>query len=584
MEVNRGQRIVRTTHALSVLVLVCAAVPVGADGAPAPLRVVGFSPAITTILFDMGFGEQVVGVTRYCRLPEGVERPRLGDAYSINAEVILKVRPDVIFTQVDSQKFRGVTDLDPQVRIVQLEIETLEDIPRAVRRIGQVLGEPEAAERTVADFRAKLDAVRRSVSARPPVRVMFVMGTDSPTVAGAGSFIADLITLAGGVNAGADIPGDLRWRPTHIDAVAKARPEVIICHVPAGQEEAAREYWLGWKDLPAAWTGQVYAVNDAHWLRPSTGLADLAPKLAEMIHSPDTSVPEPRMTLWLARLYRLLAAAVVGAALAAAGAALQGQLRNPLAEPYILGISSGAGVGVLLGLALTGRYLLPSYLTTPVLAFVGAVVTCAAVYAVAQRRGRLDPYSLILSGVIVNSFNGAIILSIYLYVDPYRIPDFAYWAMGRLPDSTDVTLLIVCSACIVAGWAILTVKGAAFNVLGLGDEVASSSGVAVHRLRALTFACVGLMTAAAVSLAGPIGFVGLIVPHICRMVVGADHRRLILTSGVAGALLLVGAETLCRSAGPWIGVSLVPVGIVTALCGGPFFIYLLRRRFREAPE
>ncbi|HUS92430.1 MAG TPA: iron ABC transporter permease [Phycisphaerae bacterium] len=288
--------------------------------------------------------------------------------------------------------------------------------------------------------------------------------------------------------------------------------------------------------------------------------------------------------VWLSRALRLLAAAVVGASLAAGGAALQGLLRNPLAEPYILGISSGAGVGVLLGLAASARVALPLWASTPVLAFAGAMATCAAVYAIAQRRGRLDPYSLILSGVIVNSFNGAIMLTIYLYVDRYRIADFAYWAMGQLPDSTNLRLLAVCGACAVGGWGVLLASAAGFNVLGLGDDVAASSGVSVHRLRLATFAAVGLMTAAAVALAGPVGFLGLIVPHLCRMAFGADHRLGVLASGFAGAIFLMAAETLCRTIGPYLGAGRIPVGIVTALTGGPFFIYLLRRRFREGVE
>jgi len=184
--------------------------------------------------------------------------------------------------------------------------------------------------------------------------------------------------------------------------------------------------------------------------------------------------------------------------------------------------------------------------------------------------------------VIVNAFNGAIMLTIYLYVDPHRIADFAHWAMGRLPDSVDLVLLSVCGACVLAGWLVLLLAGAAYNVLALGDAVAASSGVSVHRLRLVTFLAVGLMTAAAVALAGPIGFLGLIVPHICRMIFGPDHRVGMVTAAVAGAVILMAAEMLCRTVGPYIGVSLIPVGILTALAGGPFFICLLRRRFREA--
>lgn len=287
--------------------------------------------------------------------------------------------------------------------------------------------------------------------------------------------------------------------------------------------------------------------------------------------------------VWLSRVVRMVVAAAVGAGLAAAGMALQGLLRNPLADPYVLGISSGAGVGVLMGLALAGWYAWPAWASTPVLAFAGAAVTCLAVYLVAQRRGRLDPYSLILAGVIVNSFNGAVMLTIYLYVDRYRIADFAYWAMGQLPDATDLYLLAVCGACVLAGWLALLLCGSALNVLGLGDEVAASSGVAVGRLRIGTFTAAGLMTAAAVALAGPVAFLGLIVPHIVRMAAGPDHRLGLLASGLVGAIFLMAAETLCRSAGPLVGVSRIPVGILTALAGGPFFLWLLRRRFREAP-
>jgi iron complex transport system permease protein len=286
--------------------------------------------------------------------------------------------------------------------------------------------------------------------------------------------------------------------------------------------------------------------------------------------------------IWQARLLRLTAAGVVGAGLAIGGVALQGLLRNPLAEPYILGISSGAGVGVLLGMALAARMALPDWLTTPALAFVGAVATCAVVFAVAQRRGRLDPYTLILSGVIVNAFNGAIMLVINLYLDPYRVADFVRWGMGDVPDSVSTTLLLVGSGCMVAGGVVLLWRGAALNTLGLGDEVAASSGVSVDRLRVEVFGAVGLMTAAAVALAGPVGFVGLIVPHVLRMILGPDHRLLTLAGAFGGAVFLMLAHTLCSAVGPLVNVAAVPIGVVTSLCGGPFFIALLRRRGAEA--
>lgn len=285
-----------------------------------------------------------------------------------------------------------------------------------------------------------------------------------------------------------------------------------------------------------------------------------------------------------ARMLRLLAAATVGAALASAGMALQGLLRNPLAEPYILGISSGAGVGVLAGLALAGRMALPRWATTPALALVGALITCGVVYGIAQRRGRLNPYVLLLSGVIVNAFNGAVMLAIFLLVPPRTIASFAVWAMGGVSEALAVTnpaLLGGCVAVVAVGWAVLLVRGAGLNALGMGDDVAGSLGVAVHRLRIETFLVVAAVTSAAVMLAGPIGFLGLIVPHICRLIVGPDHRRLVIVSGFGGAIFLMLADTLCRLAGGWLRIGDVPVGITTALAGGPFFIYLLRTRLVE---
>jgi len=287
------------------------------------------------------------------------------------------------------------------------------------------------------------------------------------------------------------------------------------------------------------------------------------------------------------RLLRLIAAAAAGAALASAGMAMQGLLRNPLAEPYILGISSGAGVGVLAGLALAHAVALPTWATTPALAVIGSMITCGLVYGIAQRRGRLNPYVLLLSGVIVNAFNGAIMLSIFLLVPPRTITSFAIWAMGGVNEKLAITnpfLLAGSVVIVLVGWLAILRRSAALNALGLGDDVAGSVGVAVSRLRVEAFVIVAVITSAAVMLAGPIGFLGLIVPHICRLLVGPDHRMLAAASGFGGAMFLMIADTLCRMAGSWLQIGEVPVGILTALAGGPFFIYLLRTRLREADQ
>lgn len=255
-----------------------------AETPPGKRRVVSCSPAITRMLFDMGLGEQVVGVTRFCALPPGQDRPRVGDALSFSSEAILSARPDVILAQTDPAKFRGVTDIDSGVRVVQLKIESLTDIPAAMRRIGRLLGREAEAHAAAERFERAVDAVRRSVEGKPAPRVAFVMGTDRPTAAGAGTFVSDMILAAGGINAGAGIPGQAIWRPTQIEAIIEVRPDVLICQVQPGKEADAKAYWARWKDIPAAAAGRVYVVSDPDWSIPGPHLANLLPRLVEMIH------------------------------------------------------------------------------------------------------------------------------------------------------------------------------------------------------------------------------------------------------------------------------------------------------------
>jgi len=283
--------------------------------------------------------------------------------------------------------------------------------------------------------------------------------------------------------------------------------------------------------------------------------------------------------IWRLRLFRLLAAALVGPALASAGLALQGLLRNPQAEPYILGISSGAGVGVLAGGALAANWI-PAWALTPALALAGGLAATGAVLACARREGGLDPYVLLLAGVMVNVMNGAIILAILQLVRQTDMIHFIGWGMGQIPESLWFRpgLLGAAAALVLPGWVFVFLVSPALNALGLGDDVAESLGVAVKRLRLWTFLAVSIMTAAAVSLAGPVGFVGLIVPHLARLLLGPDHRLLTIACGFGGAIFVMGADTLCRIIGGALKTVELPVGVITALAGGPLFIVLLRRR------
>ncbi|MFB6310189.1 MAG: vitamin B12 ABC transporter permease BtuC [Salinirussus sp.] len=267
------------------------------------------------------------------------------------------------------------------------------------------------------------------------------------------------------------------------------------------------------------------------------------------------------------RLPRIALAAVVGFALAAAGTVMQGFFRNPMADPSIIGVSAGAAVGAVAVIALP--------LTVPfglhAAAFVGAVAAAFTVYLIATRNGRTPVATLLLAGIAVQTFLGAVVS--YLLLEAGQSLERAvYWLMGHLQNATwDQVQLTIPLA--VLAFAVLVVYARDLNVLLLGEADAQTLGIEVERSKRVLLAVSSIITATAVAVAGVIGFVGLIVPHAMRLVVGPDHRVLLPTSALAGATFLVLADTVARA-----GPAQLPVGIVTAAVGAPFFLYLLRRR------
>ncbi|MEF8775681.1 MAG: vitamin B12 ABC transporter permease BtuC [Haloarculaceae archaeon] len=267
------------------------------------------------------------------------------------------------------------------------------------------------------------------------------------------------------------------------------------------------------------------------------------------------------------RLPRIALAAVVGLALATAGAVMQGFFRNPMADPSIIGVSTGAAVGAVATIALP--LAVPFGLHAA--AFVGAVLTAFAVYVLATENGRTPVATLLLAGIAVQTFLGAVV-SYLLLQSGESLEQAMYWLMGRLHNASwsEVEATLPLS---ILGVAFLLFYARDLNVMLLGEEDAQALGVPVERSKRLLLAVASVMTAAAVAVAGVIGFVGLIVPHVMRLLVGPDHRVLIPTSAVAGATFLVLADTIARSF-----AAELPVGIVTAAVGAPFFLFLLRRR------
>ncbi len=287
------------------------------------------------------------------------------------------------------------------------------------------------------------------------------------------------------------------------------------------------------------------------------------------------------------RLVRILAAGLVGASLAIAGVLLQGLLRNPLADPYVLGISSGATVGamvwILLGDALAAAALAHPWLDgllvygQAVPALLGALVTCGAVFLLGRRNGMLDPITLLLAGVVLSSINTALIMLLNNLAPYGARSDILNYIFGYISSTTPASLLWLVTVLLAVCWLVAMAMAGAMNIAALSDVEATSLGVRLGRLRIISFVLSAALAAGAIVLAGPIGFVGLICPHICRSWFGPDHRRLLITSPLLGAAFLIMADSFVRSTGAWFNGE-IPVGVITALCGGPFFLYLLQRR------
>ncbi len=277
------------------------------------------------------------------------------------------------------------------------------------------------------------------------------------------------------------------------------------------------------------------------------------------------------------RLPRVLLAALAGGGLAVAGVAFQALTRNPLADPAVLGVASGAALGAVLAQIAGLEGSLLAALGLAAASFVGALVAATAVYLIASVGGRLPVQTLLLAGVIVGLFFSAAITLIISLVDFARLGGILHWLMGSLGALGYRPVAVMALGCLIGG-ALLYSQARALNLLALGEESALQLGVEAERVKRVSFIAASLLTGVVVAHTGPIGFVGLIVPHAVRMVLGSDNRALIPAAAGAGAAFLVLADTLARVA---LRPAELPVGVITAFCGAPFFIYLLRTRFRR---
>jgi iron complex transport system permease protein len=278
---------------------------------------------------------------------------------------------------------------------------------------------------------------------------------------------------------------------------------------------------------------------------------------------------------FVARLPRVLAGALVGATLAASGVVLQALLRNPLATPFTLGVSAGASLGAMIAVVLKLELSVLGITSVPLASFAGSLVATAIVYwlAASQRRG-LSTNVLLLAGVTLNSFFSALILFVQYLADFAEALRAIRWMMGGL-DVAGYVPIVAALPFIIIAFAVFLMMMRTLNVLSAGAEAAAARGVEIVKAQRMAFLSASLATGAAVSLGGPIGFIGIVVPHLVRLLVGADHRIVLPASALFGASFLV----LCDLAARMMMSPLeIPVGVVTALIGGPFFLWLLVKK------
>jgi iron complex transport system substrate-binding protein len=276
---------VRSLPALALLAA-CASAPPAAEVRARP-RLASFSPALTETLFSLGLGGQVVGVTRFCELPPGEERPVLGDAVTVSAEAVLAARPDVLLIQSRPERFTALRQLAPDLRVEHFTIETLADIAAAERRLGALAGEAAVGEAAAAAFTAEVEELRRRSAGLPRPRALFVTGSEQAGAAGRGTFADELLALAGAKNAAAGLTG---WQTIDVEYALSVQPEVLVCWSPEADTARDLARWRGLADLPAAREGRVLGITGQSWLMPTPRLTERARDLLAMVH-PEAVTP-----------------------------------------------------------------------------------------------------------------------------------------------------------------------------------------------------------------------------------------------------------------------------------------------------
>lgn len=298
-------------------------------------------------------------------------------------------------------------------------------------------------------------------------------------------------------------------------------------------------------------------------------LGSIIPGIKNLIDASDIS-PQDIKVIFDIRLPRIFMAIIVGIALSSSGVIFQGVFRNPMADPYIIGVSAGAAFGATIGLLFAGNIKLISLSATSIFAFLGAIGTTFLIYNISKIKGKISVLTLLLSGVALSS----LLTSIISFIMIYRTQDLAkvyFWIMGGLSNSSWTNFMTIMPVIVII-MAASSFFMRDLNVMSLGDERANQLGVQTEKLKQVLLILASIMAAAAVSVSGIIGFIGLITPHIMRMIVGPDHKILYPTAAISGGIVLLLSDTIARII---LSPREIPVGIITSIIGVPFFIYLL---------
>ena len=489
----------------------------------AAVRLVSCAPAATETIYDLGAEDCLVGRSSACLYPAAATNlPSVGGYSAPSIERIVACSPTHVLVSylADPSLSNRLERLG--IRVLQFPCERLKDYAPMRARLAELCG------------------IR-------PKRVLAVVQKSPMIVAGRETLPDDILAEVGCANA-----------VTNRTGYFVLSPEARVKLAPEGEVDFSMNY-----DLTRL---GPHLQEEIAKLRESLATAKMA-----ALHGDGDGMND---ALFRLRVWRILAGLLVGAALALAGAVLQTVLRNPLADPFVLGLSGGASLAaaavLATGLVAAGSYILPAA------AFVGAVLSLLFVTGVSRAAGG-GPVTLVLAGVVSGSLASAILMVLLACASARTLQSVTWWMMGSL-QTAEPASLAAAGACIAAAALVVLSQARALNALALGPDLAQTLGVRTERVLPLVLGAASLAVAAAVSLAGIIGFVGLIVPHAVRRIVGGNHRALLPASAVTGGLFLVACDQL----GKLFGEVEIPAGVVTALAGGPFFLWLLVRRGRHA--